>query len=468
MIYKHIYLTIFLLLLQSSLVYPESDTTHVLTFDSFIEIVRMHHPVAMQAELQKNEGEAVLQSNRGGFDPKLMAGVGQKYFDGSQYYSLADAGLKIPTWFGIEFQAGYEQNKGLYLNPENVTPESGLAYAGISLPVGQGLFIDKRRAELEKARKFLEISRLEQQVMLNELLYESGTAYWEWFKAYNFLQVYRKAFQLAEERYLAVKMAAALGDAPPIDTLEAGIQVQNRQLSLQEATLNFANTSEMLSIYLWIDGSVPLEADEGTIPVTLDSISVSPDIDHVLARMDTLMMNHPELQQYRYKIEQMEIDRRWKKELLKPVLNLKYNALSEPVNGNPFIMYSINNYNWGFEFSFPLFLRKERGEYKLADIKIQQAQFDLTTKRAGIKFKVSTAINEWNTTREQIVLYTRTVRDYEGLLEGEWKMFDAGESSLFMVNSRELGYIQAQLKLIELVSKNRKASLSTNYALGIL
>ena len=78
------------------------------------------------------------------------------------------------------------------------------------------------------------------------------------------------------------------------------------------------------------------------------------------------------------------------------------------------------------------------------------------------------ALNLWTTTIDQINLYNQTVRDYYGLLDGERKMFNAGESSLFMVNSREIGYIQAQLKLIELIAKNRKAQLTANFALGLL
>lgn len=448
--------------------YPANDSIRVLTFDDFMERVISHHPVSKQAALQVTKGEATLRSSRGAFDPKISTDFNQKYFDGSQYYSLGNAGLKIPTWLGIEFQAGYEQNQGIYLNPEHNTPDAGLVYAGLSLPIGQGLFIDKRRAELEKAKKFQEITKLEQQIMLNQLLYESGKIYWDWFMAYSQMKVYEEALQLAEERYLAIKKGAALGDVPPIDTLEAGIQLQNRKLSLQQAQLQFLNTSEMLSLYLWIDGIVPVETTENTIPISIDSLSgfmVNYDLIH---QKDTFIMNHPELRQYRIKIDQIEIDKRWKKEQLKPVVNLKYNALSEPVNGNPLASYNINDYTWGFEFSMPLLLRKERGEYRLADIKIQETELDATTKKADIELKANIALNEWETTREQIELYTQTVKDYFGLLSGERKMFDAGESSLFMVNSRELGYIQAQLKLIELVTKNQKAELATNYALGIL
>jgi len=457
-----------LLILEVQIGFSNIDSTTVLSYDKFIDIVKTNHPVSKQAALQSSKGKASLQSSRGGFDPKVFTDIGQKYYEGAQYYSLANAGLKIPTWMGIELQAGYEQNQGLYLNPENTTPTDGLMYAGISVPVGQGLFIDKRRAELEKAKKFQEITELEQKIMLNELLYESGKAYWDWFIAHGKLQVFEEAYELAKERYLAVKRGAALGDLPSIDTLEAGIQLQNRDLGLQQAHLDFKNTSEILSMYLWVDGVVPLEISDGTIPVSRDSITEYSIKNSFFSELDTLISNHPELLQYQYKIEQMEIDKRWKKEQLKPVLNLKYNALSKPVNGNPFTMYNGNNYTWGLEFRFPVFLRKERGDFKMADLKIQEAEWDIVTKQAGIEIKANMAINQWSATTEQINLYSQTVKDYFGLLDGERKMFNAGESSLFMVNSREIGYIQAQLKLIDLIAKNQKASLSTNFALGLL
>jgi len=67
-----------------------------------------------------------------------------------------------------------------------------------------------------------------------------------------------------------------------------------------------------------------------------------------------------------------------------------------------------------------------------------------------------------------INLIQKTVRDYAGLLNGERQKFDAGESSVFLVNRRELGYINAQVKLIALLAKNYKAALGAEYALGLL
>ena len=114
----------------------------VFSLESFLQLVEEQHPLAKQAKLQIDKGSATLRMSRGGFDPYLNGNINQKYYDDNQYYSLIGGGLKIPTWYGLEFKAGYEQNQGLFLNPEDVNPSNGLVYSGISASLAQGLFID--------------------------------------------------------------------------------------------------------------------------------------------------------------------------------------------------------------------------------------------------------------------------------------------------------------------------------------
>jgi outer membrane protein TolC len=440
----------------------------VISFDDYMAIVREHHPIAKQANIRLEQGEAAVLQSRGGFDPKLFNDFSQKYFDEKQYYSLIDAGVKIPTWFGIELKGGYEQNQGSFLNPENNTPDNGLWYAGVTLPVGAGLFIDERRAALRKAQLFQEMTISERQLLVNELLFAAGSAYWEWFQAYNVLTVYEESVVLANQRYQAVIQNAVLGDQPFMDTVEAGIQLQNRQIALRQAQVEYDNAKALLEAYLWADGTVPLELEEAAIPEVNDNI-VGRSVDSFyLAQRDTLLMQHPKLRQNQLKLDQIAIDQRLKREQLKPTLNLKYNALSEAINDSPLEEYNSNNYNWGVEFSMPILLRKERGALRLANFKMQEAELDYTNQIAEILFKINAALNDWEATKDQLDILTRTVIDYERLLNGERQLFNAGESSLFMVNSRELGFIGAQIKQIEMLTKNHKARLKTSYAFGLL
>jgi len=458
---------ILLLCLQWAAPLSAQEGVSVLRFNTFMETVRTHHPVAYQADMQPLFGQAAVQAARGGFDPRLFTQVGQKQFNGSEYYSMIDAGVKVPTWIGAEVSAGYEQNRGAYLNPELNTPGAGLWNAGISLPVGQGLIIDRRRAELRKAQLYGKMTEADRQLMLNDLLLEAGRAYWFWARAYAVQQVYDDAVRNAEERLRMVKRAAELGDRAFVDTLEASLFLQTLQLSLMQAELDRANTTALLNIFLWQDGESGLELDRSAVPETLEDAITQVD-ERLITLLDTLVQQHPDLERSRLRLDQLNIDRRYRADLLKPLLNLKYNALNEPVDHNPFAGYTIANYTWGLDFSMPLILRKERGELKLAKLALREAQLGLSNKAAVLDYKARAAINEWTTTREQGNLFLRTARDYRSLLDAEQRMFEAGESSIFMVNARQQSYIAAQVKLMELLTKNREAALKARHAFGEL
>jgi outer membrane protein TolC len=52
------------------------------------------------------------------------------------------------------------------------------------------------------------------------------------------------------------------------------------------------------------------------------------------------------------------------------------------------------------------------------------------------------------------------------LLQGEKRKFEEGESSLFLVNSRETSLITAEIKLISLLGKYQKAKAGLLMAIG--
>jgi outer membrane protein TolC len=453
-------LLLFAILVQMPLISKAQSEGAVLGFAAYMEQVRRHHPVAFQADLQPMFGSAAVQAARGNFDPKLYTVVGQKQLNGTEYYSMVDAGVKAPTWFGIELNAGYQQNRGAYLNPELNTPGAGLWSAGLSLPVGQGLLIDRRRAELRKAQIYEQMTGVDRQIMINDLMLEAGTAYWEWARSYAVQQVYEDAGENAQQRLRIVRRLAELGDRPFVDTLEASIFVQTIEMLRQQAALDLDNARLMLGIYLWEDGITALQPSVGAVPEDMPTDGGLPMDQRMVALLDTLVTSHPELRLARFKLDQLNIERRFRADLLKPLVNLKYNAINEPVDLNPVADFTLRNYTWGLDFAFPLLLRKERGQLKMAKLAIREAQFGLSGKMAVLDFKARAAINTWATTLEQSALFGRTVRDYRSLLDAEQRLFEAGESSIFMVNARQNSYISAQNKFLELLTKNRDPSLS--------
>ena len=323
---------------------------NVFTYQEFIQIVKAHHPIAFQSGLQLEKGEAYLMKAKGGFDPKLDASIDQKYFKENIYFSHINSKLKVPTWFGITAQTGYENNDGIYLNPEFNSPNNGLFNAGLSITLGKGLFIDERRAELKQAKIYLNSSVLEQKIILNQLVYNASVTYWKWKSSYLKLQIYKDAITNAEVRLEGVKQSVKLGDKPLIDTVEAKIILQNRQLNFRQAEFVFNNIRQKMNVYLWQKGIIPLELDSSVVP------NADMNYEERLTFFnDTLIENHPELLLYQNKIEIQKIDNRLQREALKPTLNLSYDFINEPIGNNPFTESNLNNYKWGATFSYPLF-----------------------------------------------------------------------------------------------------------------
>lgn len=424
----------------------QTDST-AFTPQQLLELVRENHPVAMQAQLILEKAEAERLKAAGSFDPKLFNNTKQKYFDDYSYYKLQDAGLKIPTWFGLTAKAGYEYNTGTYLNPQNKTADNGLWYADLSITLGKGLFIDERRASLKQARLMQTAATYDVELALNDIYMQVLQDYWEWYRSYTVYKLYNKGIQLAQDRFEIIRTNALIGEEPFIDTLEAYIQYQTRVLSQQKAQVDFYNASRKLETHLWLDGSVPLELDSTTYPQYI------PQNEKELPAANWLE-EHPALKAYANKLEVLDIEQRWNKEQLKPQLDLSYKFLNEPVNEQAFFEeYSIANYQWGLAASFPIFLRKERAAIKKTDVKQKDTRFNMELKSRELENTVQAYINELKLTEQQLTETRKMVRNYQGLLQAEITKFNNGESSLFLINQREIKYLESSEKELELEAK---------------
>jgi outer membrane protein TolC len=437
--------------------YTQSDT--VFRFDEFRNHVLNFHPVAQQAKLQSSKGASTVLRARGNFDPKLGGTIDQKQYKGKDYYNLTSANVKLPTRFAAELKGGYDLNKGDFLNPEDVTPNQGLFTAGISLPILQGLMTDERRTALRIAKAFREYSENERRIILNDLLYKAYNSYWEWWSNYEKLQVAREIERVTTERFVAVKQRALSGLSPLIDTLEAHIQMQMRRQNVQDVMSIEIKSRMMLSSFMWdaigSDERTPRVLIESYVPERplLDALPSSADLLLSSVLIDSIARGNPYLRQFTWKLASLQYEERWKREKLKPKLNINYNALSYSPSGEESVSFSTNNYKWGMEMSFPVLLRESRGDVQLQKIKILETELELQQKTQEIANKARAALANNQLISNQVNIARENVNNYRRLLEAERVKFFNGESSLFIVNQRELQYVDASNKLIDLESK---------------
>lgn len=454
------------LLCFSSLVHAQ-DSISVISLSEYLGYVKSFHPIVKQANLIISESEAKLMKSRGAFDPKLEVDYDRKKFKNTEYFDKLNASFKIPTWYGIELKGNFEENTGEFLNPEADVPEDGLYSAGISIPVARGLLTNKRMAMLKQSKLYVKQAQADRQLLVNSILYDATISYFNWLKTYSEKRVYEDFLTNAEMRFNGIKKSFEVGDKPAIDTLEARITLNDRKLNLEKSRIKFIKSSLELSNYLWLNNNTPIEIEDGIIPdintfETIDTTLNTSGLDIESFNIE----NHPKLQSLDYKIQSLNIEKRLKTNNLLPQIDLQYNFLSEtPEVARSF---STSAYKSGVNINFPLFLRKERADLRLAKIKIQDTEFEIKNTRVTLMNKIDAINQEIDSYVLQNDYTNVIVSDYAKMLTAEERKFFLGESSLFIVNSRESKLIDAKLKAIEIENSffKTKANLFNVLALS--
>ena len=433
----------------------------------FMAQVRANHPIAKQAQLLNQAATAEIMLARGGFDPKLYADYLQKNFDQKTYFAYGEYGLKIPTWYGIEAKASYNTANGYYLSDENKLPKNGQAVLGISVPVLQGLMIDERRADLFKARQTININRAEGQAVVNELLFAGSQVYWKWALANQQAAIYKNALEVAEQRFRGIRRSYELGDRTAMDTLESATQVQDRQIQYNDASFTLYEATLKLQNFVWKADAQPDSTIQNKLPENLISVlpSVSSSAEERASLLNNLPNSHPSLLLYQQKIAQLDIDLRLKREKIKPKLQVEYNLLG---NGLAYNNLFTDNYKWGIRFSSPTLFRAERAGVQLSKIKIENTQWMQEQKTLEIQNKLREAFAAIDNIRQQLETVQQQTDNYEQLLRLENIRFELGESTFFLINSREMKFLESKVKLAKLQSELRIAEKYVLWAQGKL
>lgn len=440
----------------------------VLSPEAFIEQVRSFHPIAKQANIKVEKANAAFLSARGGFDPTIEIDASRKTFDGKNYYFYTNPEFKIPTRIGgMDIKAGVEDNGGLFINDQVTRGQS--SYVGLEMPLLKGLLIDQRRANLQQASLFSQQSEQDRLKMQNDLLYDAYNAYWQWAGSYKLYSVYRQFVQVSLDRFRLIKLAYDNGDRALIDTIEALTQVQQFQLLQTDAKAKLITAQLDLSNYLWNENDAAYLLNDNLVPDTVQ-FQLYLNVENPDQLINRANLENPTLRSLAFELDALEVERKLKFQSLLPSLNVKANLLNQGYNvfkefGGALLQ---NNYVWGVQFKIPLFFREGQGSYKQAKLKIAETNYELNAKQWSTANKIRSYYAESILLKEQIAAAQLAYNGYTALLKAESLRFQNGESSLFLLNTRENKVIETAEKLIQLRAKYLKASYGINWAAGNL
>lgn len=259
------------------------------------------------------------------------------------------------------------------------------------------------------------------------------------------------------------------GDLSAIDSVEAKIEMQNRQVLVRQAQVEYQNASLVVSNYLWTANNTPVEVTPDLVPSLAGLEEIVPTPEALQKMAQTAQNNHPEILKGQIKLQQLDIERRLLTDNFKPRLNLDYNLIQRgfPLQGESFSQgFLANNYKFGATLGFPVFMRTERGKLQLNKVKIADLNYDLQQAGREINNQILAQYNEMQALEEVLTLQKEIVANTEVMRDGEQKLFENGESSLFLINTREMNLINNQIKLYELIAKQAQTHLTLQWAAG--
>lgn len=432
------------------------------TYNSFLNLVKQNNPLSKRAENNADYAKAQYTAAKGNFDPQLSSYIDNKQFNSGNYFTVAGAELKQQLYTSQYIKMGYQYGQGVYLNPENYVPLVGLPYVGIEASVLRGLMFDYKRAEVIKAKHYTEFYKSEQNIQMNDLLFVASNAYFDVLYAKKINKLFTYFAELANQRLKGITDLSLVGERPTIDTVEAAIFLQGRLLDMQTGKI------EMIKRFnqLFILDPVSNKEYKGDYDVTDSLDQIYKLAQTSLAKIITTeQITNPIITQYIAKQKVLDTETRLKKEMIKPVLDISYNFLN--TNSDIILpMFNTNNYKWGATFSFPLFLRKPRHEYKMAAINAKNNELEIFNKQNQLQYKRKILIEGLQVTSEQISNAQRSATYSKTLVEAERLKFTNGESSLFLLNSRENKWLETELKLAECKLKFIKGFIELVYVNG--
>lgn len=356
------------------------------------------------------------------------------------------------------------------MNPA-ITPNRS-AYLGVSLDPLRGLVYDKRRAAVQQANAMVKLTRQEQQLVVNDLLFETTEAYWEWVNAYLVNRVFLSAVKTNEFRFDFVKKAFQQGDRASIDTVEALSQLQLVQTLQLQAALDLQKARFFLSNYFWTEQNQPYVFGEEVVPDTSGAQFNPTRVQLPLLEklIETALMEHPKLNAIDSKRDMLEIDRKVKTLDLLPSFKINYNFLDKGYNVPDVFKQTLfqNNYKYGVSFGLPLLQRQARGELSKTKNKISEIDFSRKLTELEIQNKVKSVFAESSSLKIQINVSEQNFLNNKQLLDAENMKFAMGESSMFLVNAREIKLIESEQKLIALKTKFFRSIIANQWAAGLL
>lgn len=438
-------ITLFLFAVLLNTSYADDGDT--LRFDYFLEMIESNHPLMKRADLLDEISQAYDLKRKGVLDSKIYSTFDSKDFKDTDYFDIWQTEAKIPTALPLDLSLGYERNNGDFLNPEKNVPNNGLIYGTLNLSILRGLLFDEQRYNMQLAELNGMKSEIDRQILKREIIYQAIATYLNWSSDQFSKDILTDYKTIITDRHNNVVQLFINGDKPAIDTIESRLNIISADKNLLENASRLTVSSQQISLFLWDNDGNPLQVRQNILAENIEIVLEK--LKSFLIEQQFLFEKDPLVQKIENKIQQLSIKNRLTRENLKPRLDLKYNTIIDLGSDNISPSISANDYKYGLNIELPIRNRKTRAEIRINEAMIEQEKFSKSQYSFQLQNKYETAVINTAIQNDLIQTTQQKIESSNILYDAELLKFDLGESSIFMLNQRELKILEARLELVK-------------------
>lgn len=406
---------------------------------------------------------------------------------------------RLPN-YGTALNLAFENSRQTSTNPFNSFAPfltSRLLF-GVSQPILRGRDTDPQRSEITIRRKQAGLSDVDYQIKVIDVITRVEQAYWDVVAARQDVVVEGDSVNLAREQLATNQRLINSGTLAPVELSASEAELQRRLDTLYSSVANLTTVENNLKVLLAPDRNAPLWGEE-ILPVD-DQTRTVPDTEDLHEAVAHALQHRPELKSVTLRQEINGVEKGLNSDLRKPQFNLvgnySLNGLGgtlrpgdNPLTASNTLLYNqvnklsglsglpllptaslgappdnllggygaaLSNVFGGRYQSFQagvqidLNFRNRTADANYAQsviaekrLRLQQAQVE-----QGVEAQVRNALQGVQTSRQRILAAEASSRAAQEKLESETRLFQTGESTNFLVLTRQNEAADSRRRLV--------------------
>ncbi len=418
-----------------------------LTLNEVFASVDRAYPLLARAMQERALAEAGLLEAQGGFDTRLKSKADTKNLGFYRFRDL-DGYIEQPTQlWGAEFYGGYQRGQGNFAtwDSNRLTLDRGEFRGGMRLPLFRDREIDERRANLRSAGIGLEVADQFIDGQRLAIYQMAARSYWEWVASGRLRSVAIDVLNLATERIDNLRETIDAGMLAPIELTDNQRAILQRQSALVSAERLLENKSIELSLFLRDPAGNPVLPGADRLPDFPEPVEL--DEDRLFRDMERAVTQRPEVRELLARRRQLDVGRELFDNQTQPQVDL----LTEYSRdfGDGLISKRGSELRAAVLFDLPLQRRRAFGRLAAQDARINALSAELRFVRDRVTADVQDAASAVRAAYDRLQFVRGELEVAQELEVAERERFDLGDSTLFLVNLREIATVDAAQGVVQ-------------------